>query len=56
MPISITQRLERYFVRVIEDDQSTRKQKAEAARYLAELKLTNSKVKAERKPKSSVLG
>ena len=56
MPISITQRLERYFVRVLESTEYSNKQKMEAARYLAELKLANAKVQSDRKPKSSVLG
>lgn len=56
MPISITQRLERYFVRVLESDEYSNKQKIEAARYLAELKLANAKVKSTKTPKSAVLG
>jgi hypothetical protein len=56
MPISITQRLERHFIRVIENEESSRKERAEAARYLAELKLASSKVKADREPRSNVLG
>ena len=56
MPISITQRLERHFIRVIESEESSRKEKAEAARYLAELKLHNAKVTRKPKPASSVLG
>jgi hypothetical protein len=56
MPISITQRLERYFVRVLESDDYSHKQKLEAARYLAELKLANARAQSEKTPKSSVLG
>ena len=56
MPISITQRLERYFIRVLESEEYTKKQKMEAAGYLAELKLANAKVQSNKTPRSSVLG
>ena len=47
MPISISQKLERYLIRVIDDPESTRKEKADAARQLTQLKL----VKPMPKPK-----
>ena len=57
---SIERRLERYLIGVIEDREASRKEKADAAKQLTQLKVLRAQRQVERKPKqkaaSSVLG
>ena len=53
---TIAQRLERYLMGVIESAESTRKEKAEAARQLIQLRLVKTQTKARQPMPDTVLG
>ncbi len=56
MAANIYKRLERYYIRVIEDEVSTKKEKADAARQLLQLKLVKTPQAPRQSNASNVLG
>jgi hypothetical protein len=56
MAANIIKRLERYYIGVVEDKTASKKEKADAARQLLQLKLLNAQRTAKQLPMSNVLG
>ena len=56
MAANILKRLERYFITIVEDKTATKKERANAASYLAQLRIVNTPSKVTRTALSNVLG
>ena len=50
MPINTTQRLERYLIRIIEDENASRKDRMDAAKQLTQLKVVKMQTQPVPKP------
>ena len=50
MPINTTQRLERYLIRIIEDENASRKDRMDAAKQLTQLKVVKMQTQPVSKP------